>query len=77
MLAETIERLWKEKHEEGRAEGIAEGEARGEAKGEIKGRLAAVLKMLKKGLLPLEDIAEYGDMSLDEVRKLQAQMQPA
>ena len=62
MLAETMERLWKEKHEEGRAEGKAEG------------RIAAVLKMLKKGLLPLEDIAEYGDMSVDEVRRLAAQM---
>ncbi|MBR6975501.1 MAG: Rpn family recombination-promoting nuclease/putative transposase [Ottowia sp.] len=65
MLAETMER-W-------RREALAEGKAEGKA----EGRLAAVLKMLKKGLLPLEDIAEYGDMSVDEVRKLQAQMQAA
>lgn len=72
MLAETMERWRREA-----MEAIAAGKAEGEARGEIKGRIAAVLKMLKKGLLPLEDIAEYGDMSVDEVRKLQAQMQAA
>ena len=68
MLAETMER-WRREAMEAIAAGKAEGKA--------EGRIAAVLKMLKKGLLPLEDIAEYGDMSVDEVRKLQAQMQAA
>ena len=65
MLAETMER-W-------RREALAEGKAEGKA----EGRLAAVLKMLKKGVMSLEDIADCGDMSVDEVRKLQAQMQAA
>ena len=65
MLAETMER-W-------RREALAEGKAEGKA----EGRLATVLKMIKKGVMSLEDIADCGDMSVDEVRKLQAQMRAA
>ena len=76
MLAETVER-WKREAMEAIAASEARGRAEGEAKGKTEGRIATVLKMLKKGLLPLEDIAEYSDMPVDEVRKLQAQMQAA
>ena len=54
-----------------REEDLAEGRAEGEA----KGRLATVLKMLKKGVMSLEDIAECGDMSLTDVQRLAAQAQ--
>ena len=73
MLAETVDR-WRE---EAIAKGLAQGRAEGEARGKAESRIATVLKMLKKGLLPLEDIAEYSDMPVDEVRQLQAQMQAA
>ena len=76
MLAETVDR-WKREAMDAIERGRAEGEARGKAEGKVEGRIATVLKMLKKGLLPLEDIAEYSDMPVDEVRKLQAQMQAA
>ena len=65
MLAETMER-W-------RREALAEGKAEGEA----KERLSTVQTMLRMGRFALEDIADCGDMSVDEVRKLQAQMQAA
>ena len=69
MLAETMER-W-------RREALAEGEARGKAEGEAKERLSTVQTMLRMGRFALEDIAQATRMSLDEVRKLQAQMQAA
>ena len=72
MLEENL-RLWRDKAvAEGEAKGRAEGRAEGEARGEAKGRIATVLNMLKKGLLPPEDIAEYSGMSVAEVRALAA-----
>ena len=64
MLEENLRR-WRD---EAVADAVVESEARGEA----KGRLATVLNMLKKGLLPPEDIAEYSGMSVAEVRALAA-----
>ena len=49
-----------------------EGRAEGEAKGRFEERLQMVLRLLKKGLLPPDEIAECSGMSLDEVRQLAA-----
>ena len=55
----------------GRAEGRAEGMAEGVAKGRLEGRLETARRMLAHGLAP-EQIAEYTDLSLDEIEGLTA-----
>ena len=65
MLAETIERLWKEKHEEGRAEGRAEGR--------LSTAREIALKMLKEGALPLGKIAEYSGLTMTDINALAQQ----
>ena len=54
------------------AKGRAEGEAKGRAEGEAKGRADTARRMLARGLSP-EQIAEYTDLSLDEIRGLMAE----
>ena len=56
----------------GRAEGEAKGRAKGRAEGEAKGRADTARRMLVRGLSP-EQIAEYTDLSLDEVKRLMAE----
>ena len=51
-------------HRTARAEGLAEGEA--------KGRADTARRMLARGLSP-EQIAEYTDLSLDEIKELMAE----
>ena len=51
----------------------AEGEAKGRAEGEAKGRADTVRRMLARGLSP-EQIAEYTDLSLDEIQTIKARM---
>ena len=58
---------------EGEAKGRAEGEAKGRAEGEAKGRADTVRRMLAHGLSP-EQIAEYTDLSLDEIKMIKARM---
>ena len=57
----------------GRAEGRAEGMAEGVAKGRLEGRLETARRMLAHGLAP-EQIAEYTDLSLDEIKTIRARM---
>ena len=57
----------------GMAQGRAEGEAKGRAEGEAKGRADTVRRMLARGLSP-EQIAEYTDLSLDEIQTIKARM---
>ena len=56
----------------GIAKGRAEGEAKGRAEGEAKGRANTARRMLARGLSP-EQIAEYTDLSLDEIKGLMAE----
>ena len=67
-MGSMSEEIWNE----GRAEGEAKGRAEGEARGRFEERLQMVLRLLKKGLLPPDEIAECSGMSLDEVRQLAA-----
>ena len=59
------------------ARGIAKGEARGivkgEARGIAKGKADTARRMLARGLSP-EQIAEYTDLSLDEIKTIKARM---
>ncbi|WP_298780367.1 hypothetical protein [uncultured Fretibacterium sp.] len=57
----------------GRAEGEAKGKAEGEAKGRAEGRADTARRMLAHGL-PLEEIAEYTDLSLDEIEALRGRL---
>lgn len=62
---------------EGRAEGRAKGRAEGKTEGKTEEQLATAKRMLAKGSLPLELIAEMTLLDLSELQKLQAEMQPA
>jgi hypothetical protein len=42
-------------HQEGKEEGVAEGEIRGEIKGEIKGKRAALLRLLARAKIELDE----------------------
>ena len=53
-------------------EGKAEGKVEGRVEGKIEERLQMVQRLLKRGLLPHDEIAECSGMSLDEVRQLAA-----
>ena len=55
----------------GMAQGMAQGMAEGVAKGRLEGRLETARRMLAHGLAP-EQIAEYTDLSLDEIKGLTA-----
>ena len=57
----------------GRAEGEAKGKAEGEAKGRAEGRADTARRMLAHGL-PLEEIAEYTDLSLDQIEALRGRL---
>lgn len=60
-MCKVIEEMRKEEREEGIKEGIKEG------------MRTAALRMLSDGALALEKVAEYVGLSLDEVKKLQAE----
>ena len=55
------------------AKGMAEGEAKGRAEGMAQGRADTARRMLARGLSP-EQIAEYTDLSLDEIKMIKARM---
>ena len=57
----------------GMAKGMAEGEAKGRAEGMAQGRADTARRMLARGLSP-EQIAEYTDLSLDEIKMIKARM---
>ena len=51
----------------------AKGMAQGEAEGMAQGRADTARRMLARGLSP-EQIAEYTDLSLDEIKMIKARM---
>ena len=58
---------------EGEAKGMAKGMAQGKAEGMAQGRADTARRMLARGLSP-EQIAEYTDLSLDEIKTIKARM---
>ena len=54
---------------EGMVQGKAEGMAQGKAEGMAQGKADTARRMLARGLSP-EQIAEYTDLSLDEIKEL-------
>ncbi|WP_347712161.1 hypothetical protein [uncultured Fretibacterium sp.] len=72
QMAEMDRKAIEETHlDEATARGMAEGMAEGVAKGRLEGRLETARRMLAHGLAP-EQIAEYTDLSLDEIEGLTA-----
>ena len=55
----------------GMAKGMAKGRAEGRLEGRLEGRIETARRMLAHGLAP-EQIAEYTDLSLDEIEGLTA-----
>ena len=55
------------------AKGMAKGMAQGKAEGMAQGRADTARRMLARGLSP-EQIAEYTDLSLDEIKMIKARM---
>ena len=57
----------------GMAKGMAQGKAEGLAQGKAEGKADTARRMLARGLSP-EQIAEYTDLSLDEIKMIKARM---
>ncbi len=64
IVEEMVNESYREAYEEAYQEGCE--------KGRRKVRKAVALRMLKKGKYTLEDIIEISQLSLDEVKRLQA-----
>ncbi len=47
-----------------------EGLVRGEAKGLAKGKRQVVVNMLRKGTVPLEEVARFSGVPVEEVRQI-------
>ena len=65
--------------DEGHAKGFNDGRAMGFNEGHAKGFneacTNAITKALKRGKLTLEEIADYNDVSIDQVREIQKNLQ--
>ena len=70
LLEEMREESWLEGNIEGKKEGIIEGKKEGIIEGANEEKRNTVLRMLASGSLPLESIAEFSGLPLDEVKKL-------
>ena len=69
IRAECIAEGIAEGIETGRAEGIAEGEARGEARGEVRGTLKTLVRLVRDGLVSVQDAAASAGVDADEIRR--------
>lgn len=67
--------IWEEIKEEGRKDGIILGKKQGILLGKKQQAIETAQYMLKKGLLEIEEIAEYSKLSIDEIKQLKAEMQ--
>lgn len=77
MIAENLKTLAQKERAEGRQQGIEQGIEQGyqKARAEAEKRMIqAVMKMLLKGL-PAEDVAEFFDLSTEEVLSIKQQHQ--
>ena len=74
MVETSFDRYLKEEKQSSFAEGLIEGREEGLTKGRAEGRsvesIDTVKRMLAKGKLSIEEIAEYSDLPVDKVREL-------
>ena len=73
-MCEAIRDMRNDAIAEGKKEGLIEGKIEGKKEGLIEGKrsssIAIAKRMLSHGRMTLEDIAEYTDLSIEEVRSL-------
>ena len=67
----------KEVRAEAKAEGRAEGRAEGQVEGRAEGMLNAALNMLALGTISKEDIAKVTGFTIERIKELAAQSNPA
>lgn len=81
MLAEQVKAVkkgdkamsvWKDMRDDERAKGRAEGFAEGETKGVLKASKDIALKLLRAGIMTLDEVAEYCTLPLEYVKSLYA-----
>lgn len=72
-MCKVIEEMRKEEREEGRREGRQEGIQEGIQKGNQERMITTARRMLETGKYVLDEIANISGLSLDEVKKLQAE----
>ena len=65
VIEEIREEIRAECIETGRAEGIAEGEARGE----VRGTLKTLVRLVRDGLVSVQDAAASAGVDADEIRR--------
>ncbi len=71
-MCRIVEEMVNESYREAYEEAYQEAYQEGCEKGRRKVRKAVALRMLEKGKYTLEDIIEISQLSLDEVKRLQA-----
>ena len=54
---------------EGKAEGIAEGKAEGKAEGIVEGTLKTLVRLVRDGLVSVQDAAASAGVDADEIRR--------
>ena len=68
-MGSVIEEIRAECIAEGKAEGIAEGIAEGEARGEVRGTLKTLVRLVRDGLVSVQDAAASAGVDADEIRR--------
>ena len=69
VIEEIREEIRAECIAEGKAEGIAEGKAEGKAEGIAEGRLEALVRLVRDGLVSVQDAAASAGVDADEIRR--------
>ena len=69
-MCEAIRDMRNDAIAEGKKEGLIQGKKEGLIEGKRSSSIAIAKKMLNHGRMTLEDIAEYTDLSIEEVRSL-------
>ena len=67
-------KAFEETRNEGYQMGRAEGRAEGRTEGIIEQAITSAKRMLARGKMPLEEISEYTQLTLDKVKELAATM---
>ena len=69
-MCEALEEMKNKARNEGKAEGVMEGKLEGKIEGRKEKELSITLRMLKSGNLSLNQIAQFLDISIDDVKHI-------
>ena len=70
VMCEALEEMKNKARNEGKAEGVMEGKLEGKIEGRKEKELSITLRMLKSGNLSLNQIAQFLDISIDDVKQI-------